>query len=619
MRVPSVVLIGLFGLAAFPSGQASLSPGAEAKVRKVLAEPHWAASPPIPEPFEPPSQDDDALPAPSIQEPFAIGEAMYEESRAPDAIVSLLAKMRIPIVAPAAGASSAKGLQVDHDEVRALIDLAVHDLQHADGLENLPYSFADLHAAVVPLLPQMTVEALAAAYQQAYEGRPDDLVPRVMMGQPIEPETRLTRAQIWLLLMDGFAAPDGETAWGTADRAMPDVPSPVAGWSRAEWREVIARLPLVPARRLLASDSAADRVSVRLEPQGPALVSRISGRTLIAAKPGSLAGGSVTWTVDEQERLDELATVSTPLGQPVSIGANGVALLTYKGVPDPTGGRGELVREWIPVTASLPACPLISGALAVPGPLCAQLIGDRRASIDALFTWRTSDKIWLRIENHYSLRLQFSGLGSVTRWGTDSAQGTLVRGANGRYVGEMKAKSDSTQTLIGSGQCKNGQEVTEQTLVVEGSKLLTAEEPKTGIASIIQATKSRELYLWIKSLRPITFGTNWVAEPPDQGYLGLEFFPGKPAKVTGGTPDPCRDFIRATTHRRFSRRTFLPLNDAQWTTAGGRYPIGLRTSSDYAFVDANAFFEFFVEPDAAGDKFAPMWVVRVRRLSQAKP
>lgn len=618
MRVPSVVLIGLFGLAAFPSGQSSLPPEAEAKLRAVFAAPHWTATPPVPEPFQPPSPDDDPLPAPSIQEPFAIGEALYVEDQVPDAVVSLLEKMHVPIVA-AGTAAPAKGLRLDGDEVRALIDLALHDLQGADGLENLPYSFADLHAAVAPLLPQMTVEALAAAYQQAYERRPDDLVPRVMMGQPIEPETRLTRAQIWLLLMDGFAAPDGETAWGTADRALPDLPSPVAGWSRAEWREVMARLPLLPARRLLTDDATSGRLSVRLAPQAPALVSRLTGRTLIAARPGSLAGQQVTWATGDEDRLTEIATVGTPLGQPVPVGATGVAQLSYQAA-DPTGGRGELVREWIPMTAALPACPLVSSALAVPAALCAQLIGDRRAGFDAMFTWRTADKIWVHIENHYSLRLQVHHLGSVRRWGTDSAEGTLVLGAGGRYVGEMKAKAASTQWTLGSAQCKDEDYVTEQTLVVVGSKLLPGEEPRTGKVGMTQHTKSRELYLWVSNLNTPKFGRNWIAEPPDQGYLGLEFFPGTGRKVTTGVADPCRPNIRATSHRKFKWRAFLPLNDAQWTTAGGRYPIGLRSAPDYSFADGNSvLFDGFVEPDADGGKYAPVWGVRVRRLSLAKP
>ncbi len=58
------------------------------------------------------------------------------------------------------------------------------------------------------------------------------------------------------------------------------------------------------------------------------------------------------------------------------------------------------------------------------------------------------------------------------------------------------------------------------------------------------------------------------------------------------------------------------LNDAQWTTAGGRYPIGLRSSRDYFFVDLNALYDVVTAPDADGAKVPPFWVVRVRRLSQ---
>src|SRR5688572_8975853 len=195
------------------------------------------------------------LPKPTLTEGFGIGEALYEESRVPEAIVSLLAQMNIGIIKDAPAASAGGGLRLDESEVRALIALAEDDLASSTDLSNLPYTFTDLHAAVAGLLPKLTVEQLAEAYSVAYAGATDALVAGVMMGQPITPETRLTRAHIWLLLMDGFAGPAERTArWGTADRTLPDLPSPNPHWTAVEWKEVIARLPLL-ADRLLAVDS----------------------------------------------------------------------------------------------------------------------------------------------------------------------------------------------------------------------------------------------------------------------------------------------------------------------------------------------------------------------------
>jgi hypothetical protein len=612
MRGPSLVLAGTLLMLVAVWGQPRVTAGTEARARAVLAQPRWTAATPIPDPFPAPSPDDDALPAPSLEEPFAIGEALYAEDRVADAVVSLLARMRIPIVA---GPTAAPGpLRLDRDEVQTLIDLDLHDLQSADDIENLPYSFADLHAAVAPLLPRLDVEALAAAYQQAYAAHPGDLVPGVLMGQPIEPDTRLTRAQIWLLLMDGFAAPDGDSGWGTADRELPDLPSPSPAWSRAEWREVIARLPLLPVRRLVADDAAAGRVSFRLAATAPALVSRLTGRTLLPSKGGSLAGQTVTWTVPGDEGLDDVATATTPLGQPVTIPAGGVAQFTYQ----PAGGSGndgDVVREWRALTAALPACPLISSALPVPTPLCALLVGDRRAGFHAPFQWRTRDRLHVTIENLYSLKLGIPGLGSVTRWGEDVADGTLVRRASGDYVGILGATAESTQTVVGTGDCKDGLQRSTQRLLVEGRVLSAAEAPRAG--NILDNTKSLELFQWWQPPNPA--GASWAVRPPNDGYLGLEFFPDGGVRYTAGVADPCRPLRPAESHRKRRTRSFLPLNDAQWITAGGGYPLGLHRSAEYYYVDYNALFDYFSVPDPQGQQYAPFWVVRVRRPSLGAP
>lgn len=611
MRGPSMVLASAVLLTAGAFGQPTVSPGTEARARAVLREPRWTATAPLPDPFPAPTPAGDALPPPSIQEPFAIGEAMYDGARVHVAVVSLLAKMRIPIVAPAASATAAGGLRLDTDEVHTLIDLFARDLRSAGDLEELPYSFADLHAAVAPLLPQLSVDALAAAYQRAYEARAGDLVPGVMMGRPIEPDMRLTRGQIWMLLMDGFAAPDGETAWGTADRELPDAPSPVPGWSRAEWREAIARLPLLPVRRLLADESTAGSLSFRLSAKAPALASRVTGKTLLTAKAGSLAGQQVTWSVPDAAGLDDIATVSTPLGQPVAIAATGVAQLAY----EPLGGAsgsGDVVREWRTVTASLPACPLVSSALPVPPPLCGLLIGDRLADFNAQFQWRTTDRLHITIDNGYSLKLGMAGIGTVTRWGEDIAEGTLVRGPKGVYVGVVRATAESTQTVVGSTDCKDGHQKAAQALLVEARTV----SPQFG--SVMNATKSLELYQWWQPPQTATSGS-FATRAPSESYLGLEFFPDGNVTYTAGAEDPCRPHPAASSHRKRYDRSFLPLNDAQWLTAEGNYIVGLHRSADYYYVDYNSAMGAFEVPDGNGDKYSPFWIVRVRRPSLAKP
>src|SRR5262245_33147025 len=176
------------------------------------------------------------LPEPSLTEPFEIGEALYDQGRMADAVVSLLSLMRVAIVpdASAAAPATAKGgLTLSQSEVHALINFAKEDLIEArDDMDRLPHTFAELHKGIADLLPGVSVEKLAEMYTRAYEARPEDLIAKAMMGRPIEPDMTITRAQIWFLLMDGFAgAAAGNGRWGTADKQIPDLKSPNPQWS----------------------------------------------------------------------------------------------------------------------------------------------------------------------------------------------------------------------------------------------------------------------------------------------------------------------------------------------------------------------------------------------------
>ena len=91
--------------------------------------------------------------------------------------------------------------------------------------------------------------------------------------------------------MDGFAGPGGaDASYGTADRELPDLPSPNPAWSAGEWREALARLPLVAASRVLTVENAVTGSTVRLATPSPPLLSRLSGKPLVATRTGSLAG-----------------------------------------------------------------------------------------------------------------------------------------------------------------------------------------------------------------------------------------------------------------------------------------------------------------------------------------
>jgi hypothetical protein len=623
-RFPRVVPAGTLLVLAAAAAQSSQGPSVERF--------SWSDPPPLATPFPAPSPELAPLPAPSIAEPFAIGEALYDPGRVPEGVMSLLARMRIG-VASASGPAPTGGLTLDESEVRTLIALAEDDLASAEDIENLPFGFEDLHRAVSGLLPQLTIDQLAETYTRVYEAQPDALVAKVMMGQPLEPETRLTRAQIWLLLMDGFAGPGGaDASYGTADRELPDLPSPNPAWSAAEWREALARLPLVAASRVLTVENAVTGTTVRLATPLPPLLSRRSGKPLVAPRTGSLAGQEVTWALDGESGLQGLATPGTPTGQPTRVGANGLARFSF--APNPTsGGPGEVVQEWASVSAALPACPLVSSAYVIPQAMCDFVLGPRRVKVDIPFSWRTTDKMRVQIHYKYALQLQ-APIGAVRREGWDVADGWIVRRPNGTYTGTMLGQISADQTVRGSQYCGRTIRHARQQLHVEGRMLPAGAVPGTG-ARMGGNARTRDLgsYRWATpGSQPLEFvlGASWAQQPPGEGYLVLEFFPksvpvdlaGRPIPIGPNNPTSCLPMLKATQEqiRKGGNMYFIPFNDAQWTTPDAGYAIGLRKARDYYFVDDNnstSVLGDFAVTDAAGGSGRPRWSVHVQRTSLA--
>lgn len=624
----AVLLVALAALAgASPGASVSQDPPFQVS---------WPDTPPLATPFPAPDPTPAPLPEASIDEPFGIGEALYDPGRAADGVMSLLAKMRIG-VASAAGGATAKGLALDESEVRTLIALAADDLQGADGIETLPFGFEDLHRAVSGLLPDMTIETLAETYTRVYAEDPDGLVAKVMMGQPLEPETRLTRAQIWLLLMDGFAGPGGaDAAYGAADRALPDLPSPNPAWSAAEWREALARLPLVAASSLVAVEQSAGGTTLRRAAQPPALLSRVTGKPLAAARAGSLAGQEVTWEVADDSPLLQLGTIGTATGQPTAVPAAGASTFAFKSSA-PSTGPGELVQEWSSVAATLPACPLVASAYNVPQPMCGFLLGPRRVKVEIPVPWRTTEKLRVKIVYRYALELQ-TPIGGVKREGIDEADGWVVRRPKGSWAGTMEASVHALQEVRGSQYCGKTLFRARQQLHVEGRMLPAGAEPGTGLPGgpegMLARTKTLSLYYWGTLTPPYTSlsgspqGPTWRQQPPEDGYLVLEFFPktapatfgGRTLTVLPNNPIDCLPLLPAQESQRGRGASyFLPFNDAQWTTPSAGYAIGLRRNRDYYFEDhnnsagyvGNVPLDFSFNSGSGTGR--PRWEVRVQR------
>lgn len=526
-----------------------------------------------------------SLPKASLTEPFEIGEALYDAGRVANAVVSLLGLMEIGIVSEASATTRAPGITLSESEVRALIDLARDDIAASENdMERLPYTFKDLHAGIAGLLPGVSVEALSESYTKIYEARSEDLIPKAMMGRPIEPETTLTRAQIWFLIMDGFAgaaAPAGK--WGTADREVPDLKSPNPQWSAEEFREVLARLPLVTASRLVtmtASDVVSQgatagppvNVTVRVAASPPPIVSRITGRTLLSSRAGSLAGQEVTWSLVEESIFPELGKIVTAVDQPTPVGPDGIARFVIQPGMDPTRGAGQLVEDWEPIEARFDRRALLASAYTVPPPLAGLAMGATRSRANVRFRIRSRDVFFLYINNSYQdINFEIPVLGGGTRDGDDRLAAQVIKRSNGSYSGAGIVTVNAAQMLRGGNTCQLDSVSASQDVRVKM-------EPQKGFGP----THKLEHFRWADAkLNPL--GT-MEATPPDGGYYRIMIYP-----VTEPLVDSdCIPNIPAVGERWRWGTPFIPLNDAQWTTSGQGYGIALRAKGLTSYFDESS-------------------------------
>jgi hypothetical protein len=571
-----------------------------------------------------PSPETAALPKPSLKEPFEIGEALFDPGRIEDGVVSLLALMHIDVVPDAGAAQNGRGLVLSTSEVRTLADMGREDLESSTDIENLPYSFTDLHAAVAELLPAVSLEQMAAAYTRAYEMDPDDVIAKALMGRPIEPEIKLTRTQMWFLLMDGFAgAAAGDARWGAADRQLPDLRSPNAQWSAAEWREVLARLPLVSADRLLAitapdviTQGTAPRpapvnITMRANASAVPLVSRSTGRTLIAARAGSLAGQDVTWHVRDDSALMEIGTIASPLDTPERIGANGIAQFVIQPGVAATGSTGQLVDDWEAVQARVETRGVVAAAYAVPASLAPLTLGTSAARANLHLRWRSPDVLILKIASFFAaVNFQIPGVGGGTRTGIDQVGGYLYKRRDGSYVGTGLGEGSNKQTLRGGiaggpAACATSDTKTKQWLRVRvtpvtgcgsaadcasAASVMNAPPqssppgampaaPRASAATGFGPAHRLEDYVWWD-------GPKMSVQPPDGGYYRVELFP---VTKPDGPENPCIPFIRAEADRRgYGASLFIPFNDAQWTTPGQGYGIALKAGGPTFYSDLSS-------------------------------
>lgn len=142
------------------------------------------------------------------------------------------------------------------------------------------------------------------------------------------------------------------------------------------------------------------------------------------------------------------------------------------------------------------------------------------------------------------------------------------------------------------------------------------------------------LYYWGTLTPPYTSlsgfpqGPTWRQQPPEDGYLVLESFPktapatfaGRTLPVLPNNPIDCLPLLPAQeTQRGRGASYFLPCNDAQWTTPGAGYAVGLRRARDYHSEDHNnsvgsvGNVELDFSFNSGSGTGRPRWEVRVQR------
>jgi hypothetical protein len=445
----------------------------------------------------PPEAESDAaaLPEPSLEEPFAIGEALYDPEGVPLAVVSLLDLMGVPIVADQAAADRAGRLTLSEAEVLELIDQGVEDATAAaesdDG--SPPHTFADLHAWIAPFLNGIDAAGLAARYARAYERRPDDLVPAVLMGQPIEPETPLTRVQIWLLLVDGFVGPGertgtaaldgrgdgGRPAYAVLRGARPSPAIPVAGrntsWGTAlpgtqnvigrlldiaDFPWVTAHLPMLqsrvpftisPGSAVAHEGHGGNGQRVVFEASiGPAAgpITAPSGRPVLVPRPSaSVAGVPIRWvpSQEDEETFEAHGTFQAALFTAMPTDAAGKVRLPYVPKRENANGVGRLRRERATMKASVKVRDLVFSRYELAPEFASfrpqlESGGYRATRSPARIEWH-SDGLELELTSQFDVALDLQALGKTHRWGFEGVRGSLARISDGLYRGRVLART----------------------------------------------------------------------------------------------------------------------------------------------------------------------------------
>ncbi len=540
------------------------------------------------------------MPAPSLVDPFAVGEALYDPSRVDVGVVSLLALMGVGIYAPDGtpvreGAEHEAGDPWLFDvEVRDLIDRSAAEL--ADSLEQedgaLPFAMDDLYADVAPFIPDLDARAFTRAYADAYAERPDDLVPQVLLGQPIDGSFRMTSVHAWLLFVDGFVGPADERfagivpgagiaaaalgpPWGTAQPNLPATGIRPGVLTYDEGTELMVHIRTLAS--LIGFDVTQGEVheghggpgdpgtiGAWLGPSVP-LVSPTTGRHLLEQVNGDRGdplGLEIRWETSDPSSLQKHGSLDRSLPAVTPASAAGDARVVYNPRREPADGVGFEAEDFASLYASVDKWQLIEAFYESSDPWVQQHVlgsgmvrGRRVSSTRGFAIGFHGPGINLSLTDVYDVTVGI-GIGmdaQAHRNGTDSAEGLLTKYPDGTYRGLMRgviaSTTDMTLTLpLVAGECHAPTTTTQQLWVVgrvvPGGALIRDQD-------------------------------TLVAGTPGTEDLILSFYPLEPADGIGACDAP----IPYTGRRLVDGKTivgpYAPFNDSRWSSPDVGYRIHL--------------------------------------------
>ena len=401
---------GCAGPAAEPSSSAGQSPSPIATTSSTVA-----ASPASPSPV---ATSFPPLPEPTITDGAAIGSALRDPDTAATGVVSLFALLGVGVAATDGSVllpAGDGGFVLGEADAHGLVAMADDDAG-VIAAGRVPATLADYHLGLVQLLPDLTLEALLAAYQSAYAAAPASPMAGVTAALDWQPETPATRIELWALFVDGFVAPAlarGQSplavvgpgvvqpgVLATAGLELPFIPSPDPRLDATEFTLLLAQLPAMAyAIRLDLQPFTASgheghggpgptiELVARHYPSYGSPLSPTRGLPLALPAPWSPAGVAATWSSGDEGVLADHGTITTPLFAPQHSDMTGAAHFSYQLKQEEGDQTGPLDGDSAMVTVSVRLADLLTANYLLPPQALGMVPGDRLLSAVVLIEW----------------------------------------------------------------------------------------------------------------------------------------------------------------------------------------------------------------------------------------